>query len=280
MKKVIIFGSSGRLGSYLLKQLKLSFKIYPVGKQSNKYKINLLNFKEVCKIINSISPDIIINCAASTNVNKCIKNYTYAFKGNVLVPRTIVKALYKVNKKIHLIHFSTDQIYNGKKNKRNKESDIRLSNNYSKTKYLGENEITKSLNYTIIRTNFFGKLNYGNLSFSQMIIKNLKNKKIIKLPSNIIYSPIHLKILIKFIKEIIRKKIYGIYNLGSKDKISKYQLAIKLAEYFKLKKELIISYKSIYKKDKRPLNTALSNEKIKKRINLKIPNIKDMVSLN
>ncbi len=280
MKKVIIFGSSGRLGSYLLKHLKISLNIYPIGKQHKKYKINLTNFKDVHKIIKSIKPDLIINCAASTNVNKCIKNYKYAFKGNVLIPRTIVKAVSTVNKKIHLIHFSTDQIYNGKRNKKNNETDIKLSNNYSKTKFLGENEIKKFINHTIIRTNFFGKLNLGYLSFSEMIIKNLKNNKKIELPSNIIYSPIHLKILIKFIKEIIKKKIYGIYNLGSNEKISKYQLAVELAKHFKLKKELITSYKSIYKSEMRPLNTVMNNKKIKNKLNIKIPNIKDMIRLN
>ena len=91
MKKILIFGSSGRLGSYLVKELKSFFCIYSIGKKNNKYKVNLLKFREVYEIINLINPDLIINCAASTNVNKCIKNYSYGFKGNVLIPRKIKK---------------------------------------------------------------------------------------------------------------------------------------------------------------------------------------------
>ena len=95
MKKILIFGSSGRLGSYLVKELKSFFCIYSIGKKNNKYKVNLLKFREVYEIINLINPDLIINCAASTNVNKCIKNYSYGFKGNVLIPRNIVQAIKK-----------------------------------------------------------------------------------------------------------------------------------------------------------------------------------------
>ena len=280
MKKILIFGSSGRLGSYLVKELKSFFCIYSIGKKNNKYKVNLLKFDEVYKIINLINPDLIINCAASTNVNKCIKNYSYGFKGNVLIPRNIIQAIKKKNKKIYVIHFSTDQIYNGKQNKKNKEIDVKLSNNYSKTKFLGELEIKKLKYHTIIRTNFFGKLNSGYSSFSQMVVNNLKHNKTIKLPRNILYNPIHLKTLVKFIKFFIKKEIYGTYNLGSDDTITKYELAIKFAKFLKLKKELILGYESKYKNDKRPINTTMCNKKIKKITNLKIPKIKEMIRLN
>ena len=79
---------------------------------------------------------------------------------------------------MHIVHFSTDQVYNSKKN-RSLESKCKITNNYSKTKFYGEKEIRKVKNHTIIRTNFFGNLmSERNNSFSDFIIKKFKKKKI------------------------------------------------------------------------------------------------------
>ena len=275
MKKIIIFGSSGRLGSYLAKYLKKDNLIFPIGyKKDNSYKINLLKELEVDKVINKINPDIIINCAGATNVDKCINNYNYGYLGNVLIPHNIVKALKNNENKIHLIHFSTDQVYNNRNKKKNLEKDINLSNNYSKTKFYGEKEVKKIRNYTIIRANFFGQLISNKFqSFSDLIINNLKNIKKIKMASNIFYNPIHVTFLLEYLKLIIKKNIRGTYNIGSKNIISKYEFAKMLAIFYHLDTKLIIEYKSNYNKDKRPLNTSVNNKKFENKIKTNMPTL-------
>ena len=229
MKKLIILGSSGRLGAYFKKKLKSRYKLFSFGKKKKKYDIDFLKEKQIEKIINKIAPDIILNCAGATNVNKCIRDYEYAFKGNVIIPRNIKKALigYKKNK-VHIVHFSTDQVYNSKKN-RSLESKCKITNNYSKTKFYGEKEIRKVKNHTIIRTNFFGNLmSERNNSFSDFIIKNLKKKNKIKIASNIYYNPIDIKKLTVYLKKILNKNIIGTYNIGGEKIFSKYEFALKV----------------------------------------------------
>ena len=277
MKKIIIFGSSGGLGSFLSKKLKKYYLVYPIGKINNDYKVNLLVKKDVENLINKINPDIIINCVASTNVEMCINNYSYAFKGNVITAQNIVYAIKKHKKRIHLIHISSDQVYNNKTLSKNKESKINLSNNYSKTKFLAEQKIKKISNYTIIRTNFFGKFLSKKISFSDFIIKNLKNRNKILMPINVFYSPIHINFLNIYIMKIIKKNLRGTFNIGSKDFISKYNFAYKIAELKKLNKDLIIKYKSKYTKDKRPLNTSLNSKKFEKLIKQNMPYIQKML---
>lgn len=277
MKKVIIFGSSGGLGSYLSKKLKGYYLIYPIGKIKKKYKVNLLIKNDVDKLVRRINPDIIINCVASTSVDRCINDYNYAFKGNVTTAQNIVHAIKKLTKKIHLIHISTDQVYNSKMFCKNKESQINLSNNYSKTKFLAEQKIKKISNYTIIRTNFFGKFFSTKLSFSDFIIKNLKNNKKILMPTNIFYSPIHVNYLNNYIVDIIKKNLKGIYNIGSQDFISKYDFAYKIAELKNLNQNLITKYESKYAKDKRPFNTSLNSKKFERVIKKKMPYLQKML---
>ena len=115
------------------------------------------------------------------------------------------------------------------KNKFNFEKDVNPSNNYSKTKFLGEKEALKYQYTTVIRTNFFGK-SYSKKrgSFSEFIINNLSKNKSIKVANNVLFSPVGLSYLNKVILKIIKKKIYGIYNVGSKNRISKYKFVLEL----------------------------------------------------
>lgn len=271
MKKIIIFGSSGRLGEYIKKKFKNNYKLFTSGYKKKKYEVDLLNKSEIFNVITKIKPDVIINCAGATNVEKCIKNFNYAYKGNVIIPRNIVSVLKDYKNKPHIIHFSTDQVYNNNK-KRSSEKDFNLSNNYSKTKFYGEKEIKKIKNYTIIRTNFFGNIgSKKNMSFSDFIRKTIQNNKKIKMAKNIYYNPINLEDLIKYLELIIKKNIRGTYNIGSKNNISKFDFAKMTCEFYKLRSSLIIPYTSKFKKDHRPLNTSTDVKKFEKRIKKKMP---------
>ena len=95
------------------------------------------------------------------------------------------------------------------KNKFNFEKDVNPSNNYSKTKFLGEKEALKYQYTTVIRTNFFGK-SYSKKEFFEFIINNLSKNKSIKVANNVLFSPVGLSYLNKVILKIIKKNIWHI----------------------------------------------------------------------
>ena len=107
----------------------------------------------------------------------------------------------------------------------NKENQTNPINYYSKTKLIGEKYALKQ-KAIILRTNFIGRQStYSKLSLSDWIVFSLKNKVMIKGYDNIYFNPIHTSSLCKIISKIIEyKKIYGVFNLGSKKYISKYNL--------------------------------------------------------
>ena len=142
----------------------------------------------------------------------------------------------------------------------NKEKDINLSNFYSISKFKGEKILNKYTKKTILRTNFFGvSAKSKKLSFSEMIFNSYYKKKFIKLPNNIFFNPVSFKTIIK-----VKNKIYGIYNLGSNGTISKYKFAELILKKKNLNKKFLIPYRSTYKKNKRPLNTAMNVKKLEK----------------
>lgn len=282
--RILILGGTGLLGSFLNHYfLKKGNKVFSTGyKKKSKNYLNLFNQSNILKFFNLIKPNIIINCAAQTNVEKCINDFYFGYKGNTLIVKNVVLAIKKLKYKPHFIHFSTDQVYNNcAKKRKSSEYQVSLTNNYSITKYLGELEAKKILKSTIIRSNFFGKsFLKKRKTFSDYIIYNLSKKKKINIPNNIIYNPVSLNYIAEILELIISKKKTGIYNLGSKDNLSKFNFGILIQKEYSLPSNLIIPYKSNYDKDRRPLNTSVSTRKIEKSLGIKAPFIKDMIVNN
>ena len=282
--KILICGGTGLLGTYLSNFFsKKKYLVIRAGfKKKGNVKINLCDFEDTRKKIAKIKPNIIINCAAYTNVDDCNTNFLAAINGNIISIYNIFLAIKKINLKSHLIHISTDQVYNSLiSTKKNNENNVNCINNYGISKYIGEKQILNYNRTLIIRTNFFGQSIIKNRpSYSDWVIKNLKLKKKIKVPSNIFFNPIHMKFLCSIIELSIKKKIFGIYNIGSKDYISKYKLCFLIAKKFKL------NYAKYLKKIKivtnihyKPLGTVMDIGKIEKKLSIKMPHIKESIDL-
>ena len=278
--KAIIFGGTGLLGSSISQYLmsnKDKCLITSKHKKSN-LKTDHLSKKIVYAFLKKNKPNIIINCVAGMDVDLCNKDFTYAYNSNVLTVKNIVDSLNELKIKCLFVHISTDQVYDSKK--ASDEKNTKPSNNYGYTKFLSEKEAIKFKKTLILRTNFYGKsISTNRKSFSDYIIHNIKKNKKINLPMNIFFNPVHIDFLNTVILKLIKKKVTGIFNIGSKDCISKFNFGVEVAKKFNLNKKNIIKYKSEFKKNNRPLNTFMHTNKLKKIINIKIPSIKDGLEL-
>ncbi|MBC2582728.1 sugar nucleotide-binding protein, partial [Clostridium sp. DJ247] len=118
--KILITGSKGQLGNELQNIIK-SGKA-EIGKISEKIKksevialdveeLNITNLNQVKDKITELKPDVVINCAAATNVDGCESNEDFAFKVNSIGPRNLAVACEKVGAK--LVQVSTDYVFSG-----------------------------------------------------------------------------------------------------------------------------------------------------------------------
>ena len=275
--RILIIGARGLLGSFLYDELIKKYSVFGSSRNKikNYYKLDLNNRSNIKKIFKTTRFDVIINTSGLIDVNKCNKDLKLAKKFNTQSIKNLSKILNEIDQKPHLIHFSTDQVYNSKDpTKSSKENNVKITNNYSKSKYLGELSTHIYKKKTVLRTNFFG--NTGSLnkfSYSDYLINNLKKKKTIKIPMNIYFSPIHMLYLSNCLKIIISKKIYGTFNLGSSTGISKYEFGKKIAQLKKLPMKFLFPYESNVKKHERPNGTIMNIDKIEKRLKIKLPNI-------
>ena len=146
--KILITGSHGQLGTELLRQLKEGrSEIGPIPEKlctakvipTDADELDITDRDEVVAFVRRMEPDVIINCAASTNVDGCESHTEDAFKVNALGPRNLAIAAQKVGAK--LVHVSTDYVFSGKENGGVPLDESALPapvSAYGRTKLLGE----------------------------------------------------------------------------------------------------------------------------------------------
>jgi len=273
----LIIGSNGFLGSAIvnyLKKKKISY--FTVARSKSNFNLNLKNYYKLKKLFIKNNFSIVINCAAKINLNYCEKNFKSALKINFHLPRFLAQ-MSELNK-FKFVQISTDHIYKGKINKSNKEYDeLSAINNYSKSKIMAEKSIKNIKKNLIIRTNFTGKKSFNKPSFTDWLYRAIKKKESIGLFNDMFTSTIDIKNCAKYIVDLSIAKSSGVYNLGTRDFISKEKFAIKFAKKINSK----IIYKSIKtekKKLKRGKNLGLNIKKIEKKLNLNMPSSNQIIN--
>jgi dTDP-4-dehydrorhamnose reductase len=207
-KKIIIFGSNGQLGSCVKKKLKnkKNKNIFLNSKNGD-----ISNFKKIRNIFRAHSPDIVINCAAITNVDYCEKKKRICRLINVSAVKNLSELCYDFNSL--LIHFSTDYIFSSNKKCFFKEDDRKKPVNfYGKSKLESEKEVIKSgCNYLIFRISWlFSKEKKNFLSFFKNSIKTYSNEKITI--SKNYGSPTSTRLVVKMLNMVINKEKINTYK--------------------------------------------------------------------
>jgi len=256
--KIIVTGASGLLGSRLVKILKKkNFEHYSLGfKNENIISCDLTKINKFKKLYSQIKPDIIVNLACLSDVDRCESNLKEAISLNSIIPKNISQI--SGNDKLKVIHISTDHLYNARG--MNKENNIKLINNYAFTKFLGEKYILKNKNSIILRTNFFGKSISYKESFSDWILKNYKNKSF-RAFNDVYFNPVSISTLCEVIIKLFTSKLGGTFNIGSETVISKYEFSKLLLQAHKIEHKLKkINLESANLKSKRPKFMGMNSE--------------------
>lgn len=186
---------------------------------------------ETQKLIDLVRPQVVINLVALADVDTCERDRHRAYLLNVRSVENLVAGL-RERTNVHLIHISTDQVYDSPGPSR--ESDIRLTNTYALTKYAGE-LAAASVPSTILRTNFYGhSLLQGRSSFSDWLLSSLRNRDPITVFTDVVISPLSMETLCEMVSRVIEKRIKGTFNVGSRGSLSKAAIALEIARIFGL----------------------------------------------
>lgn len=263
-KRLLITGSAGMLGSCVIQEIGEFYETYSLDKRGCGYAVreefivDITDFKKVRSVITSLNPDCVVHCAAITNVDFCEENPVLAHSTNALATKNIADTIGDSGK---LIYISTDSVFNGLVGGYMEEDAPAPLNNYAKAKLEGEYFVKQlANNHLIVRTNIFGRNRMAGKSFAEWIIKNLSDNKQIQMFTDVIFSPINIVTLARYIHSLFSSDVRGVLNIGSADAISKYDFGLELAALFGLDCSLIrpVSISEFSFKANRPRNTVLN----------------------
>lgn len=278
MIKVVVTGSNGLLGQSLINLLlkeKDVYKVFGLSRGKNRsgrddfsyVSIDITNEKNLKEILLETEPDFIINTAAMTQVDDCEGDKEACDLLNV----TVVKWLEQVSDLInaHLIHLSTDFIFDGIKGNY-KETDTPNPLSYYGVSKLKSEEvlINSKINYTILRTILvFGKVYDMSRSNIVLWVKSMLEKgKEITIVDDQYRSPTYVEDLALACKIAMDKKAKGIFNISSNELLSVYEIVQQIADVFHLDKKLIkpISTSTLNQTAPRPAKTGFDLSKTHK----------------
>ena len=280
-RKILITGAEGQLGKSLQRELRNKFEIVPTdlitGELESSPNIKYLDITErsdVARTINEINPDIIINCAAYTDVDGSERNKDLAHMVNVVGLQNLIHAS---DHNTYFIQISSDYVFDGDSGPYSEDDHTYPLNYYGKTKLEAENILRGSRRkYLIIRTNvLYSEDLTFKANFFAWVYKSLKHNKSISVVNDQISNPTYVSHLVEVIFTCIILNTEGIYHYGSDDYLSRYEFAIIIAEVFGLDKSLLlpIDTKSLldkvkYYTAKRPANSGLKVDKIERELNI------------
>ena len=271
--KILLLGSKGQLGQDLQRSLSTISSVISLDKKDG----NLLHTENLIENIDAINPDLIVNAAAYTAVDRAEDEKDIALETNFKAVKEISKYCFQKNK--ILIHFSTDYVYDGRsKNQLSENDKTKPINYYGHTKLLGDLAILNSgCKHLIFRISWVYSP-HGN-NFPNTIIKLCSNNDSVKIVNDQFGSPTSTKFIADTVSECINRKInkgvgnFGLYNLTPNGTISWYDFALEIIKHEEIKGKSFlcpshkiqpISSKEFPTKALRPTYSKLSTNKIQK----------------
>jgi dTDP-4-dehydrorhamnose reductase len=285
--KILLTGKDGQVGFALHKKLASLGEVIATDRNE----LNLENSDAIRAFIEKIKPDMIINAAAYTDVDKAESDIELAHKVNAEAPKVLAEKASQLN--IPMIHFSTDYVFDGMKNEPYIETDQTCPQSvYGQTKWKGEEAIRQHKKHIILRTSWVFSIHGQN--FLKAILKLIQEKSSLNIVSDQKGTPTSTAILAdvtyKIVATILNEpnfKDFGTYHVALEGDTNWYQYAcfitdevVRLGQKTTMTSQDIesISIDTYATAAMRPMNSRLDTTKIKKTFMLELPHWKTEVS--
>lgn len=273
--KVLITGSNGLLGQYLVQRLSAlpEYEVIATGRGANRlrrqegYKyesVNLADEAAVKGLIERSQPGVIIHAGAMTQADDCERNKDACWMVNVTATRYLLQGAERTG--AFFLFLSTDFVFDGLDGPYKEDDPVNPVNYYGASKAAAERIVKQSkAAWAIART----VLVYGvaddprRSNIITWVKSNLEQKKKLKVVNDQWRTPTLVQDLAEGCKLIIDKRAEGIFHLSGKDMLTPYDMAVQVAGYLDLETKLLekVDGSSFKQPAKRPAKTGFVIEK-------------------
>lgn len=241
MKKILATGAVGLVGSRFLEMFKDKYDVANIDILSG---VDITDLSSVEKFISQNESDTLIHLAAFTDTNKAWEEkgntYGICYKVNVLGTKNLAEVCKE--KGIHLIHISTDFVFDGTKTTPYLETDATSPLEwYGETKAIAENVVIDSgVSHTIVRIAYPYRANFENKpDLIKKIRAGLESGKLYPQFTDTTITPTFIDDIARAFDKIIELKPQGIYHVTGTTSLSPFELAQKVAVAYGFDKNIV-----------------------------------------
>lgn len=246
-KRILVVGANGMLGQRVIhfyaynKNVQvLGCSVEPESVYDNADYIccDMTRREDIKNAVYNFYPDFIVNAAAFTNVDKSESEREQAWKVNVKGVEYLAETCRVLD--THLIHISSDYIFDGLHGPYGEKAKPNPLGYYGRTKLASENALKISgAIYTILRTNVLYGIANSRPDFVRWVVNSLRSGNRIRIVTDQINNPTFIDDLVQAISKVIEFGKPGIYNIGGKEFLSRFKFTQMIADFFNLDKNLI-----------------------------------------
>ncbi len=274
--KILVTGANGLLGEKLTRLAsERGFKICRTDLENidaaDYVRLNLTDRSAVLSLCRDFRPEAIVNLAALTDVDLCEREKNAAVDVNANAAGYLAEAAQTVG--AQMVQVSTDYVFDGDRGMYREDDASNPINQYGYSKLLGEKKVMSTAeSWCIARTSvIFGWGRASRPNFATWVLSGLRAGKKLTVVTDQYASPTLNSNLAEMLLEIVERRLQGIYHTAGRDRINRYNMAVKIAEVFSLDPALVlpVDSNSISWLAKRPVDSSLNVGKVLKELSAK-----------
>jgi dTDP-4-dehydrorhamnose reductase len=268
--KILLTGPTGQVGSALLDTLPSLGEVIPLDRSE----LDLASAESIRAAVRAVRPEVIVNAAAYTAVDRAESEEPLAMAVNRDAPAVLAEEAARLG--ALLVHFSTDYVFDGEKPTPYVESDVAHPlNAYGRTKLAGERAIEASgCRHLIFRTSWVYAASGKNFLLTMLGLA--RQGKPLRVVDDQFGAPTSNLMIAAAVPEAIRRGGSGVFHMSAQGETTWYRFARAIFEATSTKANLSAIPSSGYKTPaRRPRNSMLDNTKLEQHFGMRMPSWED-----
>jgi dTDP-4-dehydrorhamnose reductase len=286
--RILVTGANGLVGSRLARALAArGHRIIAASRGESRldasfeyFPVELSDESAVSSLVERTQPSVIINPASMTEVDRCQNEPLLAYAANVQAAANLAKAARQVG--AHVLHVSTDYVFDGKAGPYSEEAIPNPRGAYAVSKHMGEQAVSMlAPSWAIARTAVvYGWPKAARMNFGAWLVDALRKKQPVRLFHDQFISPSLANNVAAMLAEMAERKLTGIWNIAGADVVDRMTFGRALCAQFGFSTELLtpISLEEAKLASPRPFHSGLLVTKAERTLSTKPLGLKEALS--